>query len=281
MKGAAPRLVAAAILLLLLVPASLADHVYSHRYVLGGRLVGSNGEPLPGRVMEFLSTGDDFLDTCREGQQIITDASGDFEFCYHVHDLQPSTRVGARHGNASAMAPVNLPFRKTTLLLREPNETGIAPQDWTTSYRIAGRAWQPGPQTLEGVQVFGTAVVALAVNLTVHGVNASPAVFRTTTDGFGDFDLVVQTDEDPANLSLTLEAHGRAQPVQLDTLFHRTDAPIYVSPAGAAANQPPVTPRTSLDAAPGSATPPVSAGLAIAMTLGLVISVALSRRKKA
>lgn len=281
MKAAAPRLLAAAFLLVLLAPAAFADHVYSHRYVLGGRLVGSDGWPLPGRIMEFVSTGDDFLDTCREGQQIITDAFGDFEFCYHVHELQPSTRVGARHGNISSMVPVNLPFRKTTLLLREPNETGVAPPDWGASYRIAGRAWQPGPQRLEGVQVFGTAVVGLAVNLTVHGVNASPAVFRTTTDGFGDFDLVVRTDEDPANLSLTLEAQGRAQPVQMDTFFHRTDAPIYVSPAGAASGQPTPTPRTAFDSAPGSATPPVGAGLVLAVALGLVISVALSRRKNA
>lgn len=272
---------AALLVALLLIPSIAADHVYSHRLVVDGRLVGNEGAPLAGREIELFSEGDDFLEPCREGpHQSITDASGDFRFCFHQHELSAATKVGVRHGNATAVRPVDVATRRMTMMLREPNETSAAPEDWNSTYRVGGRVWRPGPQALESVQVFGVAVIGLPVNLSVRGPDGSETVFRTQTDAYGDFDLVVETEADPTTLSLTLEAMGRAQPTQLDAFFHRTQAPVYVS----AITDTPGTadaPAVSFPAQPGSTTPRVNPILVVALALGLVAAVLLSRRKPA
>lgn len=278
---------AALLLLALLALPSLvqADHVYSHRYVVDGRLLGSDGLPLPGREVTISVQGDDFLERCREGSEPVTDERGDFRFCYHIHALQAGSYVNVTYGNATAMRSVDVAFRRTHVLLRETNETGIAPPNWSETYRISGRAWRPGPIELEGVQVFGEAVIGLPVNLTVHGQNATPAVFTTRTDGYGDFDLelTVLPDAKPEEITMTLEAMGRGQPVALESFFHRSYSPIYVALTDApdVPDRPiDVSPQTD-PSAPGSGTPRVSPVLVVAMALALVAAVVLSRRKGA
>ena len=268
----------ALVALALLASGAVADHVYSHRFVFEGRLVGSDGLPLPGREVGFFSSGEDFLEPCREGpHQSVTDESGDFRFCFHHHELASGARAGVRVGNASVDRPVDVAFRRTVVTLREENETGVAPPDWNTTYRISGRAWKVGPTTLEGIEVYGVAAVGLQVNLTVRGADDSVQTFQTETDGFGDFDLVVDAP-DHDNVSLTLEASGRPQPVHLDTVSHRTYAPIYLPGETAGTKEDSTTPPRANEA-PGSSTPRVNPVLVVALALGLVVAVLLSRRK--
>jgi hypothetical protein len=134
---------------------------------------------------------------------------------------------------------------------------------------------------LEGIQVFGEAVIGLPVNLTVHLPNGSDQVFHSVTDGFGDYDLVVETAADPALLSVSIEAKGRAQPVQLDTFFHRTHAPVYVTLSDGVIPTAPGGRQGAVDEAPGSTTPRVNPVLVVALALGLVAAIVLSRRKGA
>lgn len=270
-----------ACLLALIAPSALADHVYSHRYVLEGRLVGSDGVPLPGRLVEFFSDGEDFPEPCRDGpHQSVTDEWGDFRFCFHHHELAPGTSVGVRSGNASVERPADAAMRRTVVTLREPNETGVAPANWSSTYRISGRAWQVGPTSLEDVEVYGVAVIGLPVNLTVHGDDGSEQRFQTVTDGFGDFDLVVETPG-TQDVSLSVEATGRPQPVHFDALSHRTFVPVYLPGAAVSGTRDDgfggVPPAPSQ--APGSATPRVNPVLVVAVALGFVAAVLLSRRK--
>ena len=263
--------------LVLLASSALADHVYSHRFVFEGRLVGSDGLPLPGRVVEFFSSGEDLLEPCREGpHRSVTDEWGDFRFCFHHHELEAGARAGVRVGNASVERAVDVAFRRTVVTLREPNETGTAPPGWETTYRISGRAWKVGPTELEGIAVYGVAAIGLPVNLTVRASDGSAQTFATQTDGFGDFDLVVET-ADHDNVTLTLEAAGRPQPMHMDTIYHRTYAPIYL-PGDVVGTQDEQPVRRSSEA-PGSSTPRVNPVLVVALALGLVVAVLLARRK--
>lgn len=275
------KLLALLALTLALAPA-LADHVYSHRYVIDGRLVGADGWPLPGREIRLAAEGIDLLETCREGSSPVTDERGDFRFCYHLHEIEPGGRVTATYGDASATRGVDVAFRRSHVLLREPNETGVEAPGWNVTYRISGRAWRPGPMELESVNVFGEAVVGLPVNLTVHASDGSTTKFASHTDGYGDFDLEVETVAAPDTLTLTLEALGRGQPTQLEPFFHRTYATIYVAPVGAPVEEGPATTpaATAFDDAPGSATPRINPVLVVALALGLVAAVLLSRRQK-
>lgn len=266
---------------LLFLPVVAADHVYSHRYIIDGRLVGVDGLPLPGREIELMVEGDEFFTPCRDWSHPITNENGDFEFCYHMHELQAGSRLTVSHGNASETRGVDVAFRRTNLVLREENESGVEPPTWKSTYRISGRVWRPGPIELEGVKVFGEAVVDLPVNLTIHADDGSLKVVTTHTNGYGDFDLELETVEDPSNLSLTLEALGRGQPTQLSAFSHRTYATIYVPPNAPAqsgersAQEPDEGSRPS---PPGSATPRVNPVLGVAFVLALVAAMLLSRR---
>ena len=270
-----------ALVVLFACSGALADHVYSHRFVFEGRLVGSDGTPLPGKEVEFFSERTDFLEPCREGpHQSVTDEWGDFRFCFHHHELDAGTRVGVRAGNASVERPADIAMRRSVVTLREPNETGVAPPNWSSSYRVSGRAWQVGPTELEQVAVYGIAVIALPVNLTVRGEGAGEQTFQTQTDGFGDFDLVVET-ADAENVSLTVEAMGRPQPVALDTLSHRTFAPIYLPGVDALAlkEEGVSVPPLERAQAPGTTTPRANPVLMVAVALALVAAILLSRRR--
>lgn len=267
--------------LLLLGPA-LADHVFSHRLVVEGRLVDANGAPIPGREVELFTEGEDLLAPCRgEGQERVTDEYGDFRFCFHHHEVGPGTRVGVRSGNATTIKPVDVAFRRMMMLLRDDNATGLAPPAWNETYRISGRAWRVGPTTLEGVAVYGVAVIDLDVNLTVRDQNNATTTFHSRTDGFGDFDLVIETPANASNLSLTLEAQSRAQPTQLDPFFHRTYAPLYLPGEIDPSMMPAADPffGDSFTAAPGSTTPKADPMLFVLVAIGLVAAVAISRRK--
>lgn len=263
--------------LALLATPALADHVYSHRFIFEGRLVGEDGAPLPGRTIEFFSEREEFLEPCRERpHQSVTDEFGDFRFCFHHHELEAGARAGVTAGNATLVRPVDVAFRRSVVNLREPNETGVAPPGWNSTYRISGRAWTVGPTELEGIAVYGIAAIDLPVNLTVRPAGGNESVFRTRTDAFGDFDLVIET-EDAENVSLTLEAAGRSQPVALDPFFHRSYAPIYLPGEFDATKQDVITREGG--AAPGSSTPRVNPVLVVALALGLVAAILLSRRK--
>ena len=265
---------------LLAIPLVTADHVYSHRLVIDGRLLGNDGLPLPGRVVTVASTGQDLLEPCREGSRVITDESGDFRFCYHIHELAPSTRYNLSYGNTSVERPVDVAMRRSFLVLVEPNETGTAPENWSQTFRVSGRAWRPGPTTLEGVRVFGEAMTSLPVNLTVHDGEGNTNTFRSQTDGYGDYDLIVQEPANATQLTVTVEAMGRSQPVPLDATAHRAFAPIYVPYAGDAVHEPTKIGTGPTEQRPGSASPRADPVIVIAVAIGLVIAIAVSRRKK-
>lgn len=272
------------VLALALVPAlASADHVYSHRFVFEGRLVGGDGLPLPGRLVQFYSTGETFVRPCGASASTpVTDDWGDFRFCFHAHDLKTSTRTGVRVGNLTVVKPMDTGFRRTIVLMQEPNETGVAPEGWATTYRVAGKAWQPGPTLLEQVHVFGLAVTDLPVNLTVETASGTRTL-QTVTDGFGDFDLRVELapEDDPEAAVVTIEAMGRTLPVQLDPVTHRTTAPVYVEAAktGDIVASFPQSVQTARVASPGD-TPPLSMGLVSAVALALVAAIGYAQRRR-
>lgn len=276
-------LLALALLLPLAAPAA-GDHVYSHRYVLEGRLMGNDGAPLPGRAVEFVAEGDDFFEPCAGTPlDARTDASGDFRFCFHKHDLKASARVGVRAGNASAMRQVDTALRRTVVTLVEPNETGVAPPDWNLTHLVAGRVWRQGPGEMEGVRVFGETSPHVLVNLTMRtGVDAG-SNFQAQTDAYGDFRFLLRLlrEEDAANVTLDIEALGHRQPTRtLDLDTHRLTVGILLprafpgDVAPAQVDLPPAAPQ------PGTTTPPVHPALFVFIALGLVASILLSRRKK-
>src|ERR1700737_1294865 len=99
------RFALAALALLLVLPSAAADHVYSHRLVLYGRLVDSQSHPLGGvaisaRAVDYSAASGGHVQPHtetgafgRRTTRAVTDAGGFFMFCQHVHTV--SREVGA------------------------------------------------------------------------------------------------------------------------------------------------------------------------------------------
>lgn len=276
-------LLASLALVLLLAPVAGADHVYAHRFVLEGRLLGSDGAPLANRTVEFFSVGDEFPEHCVGGSQPVTDENGDFRFCFHKHELDPRTQVGARAGNASATKAMDTAFRKSVVILTEPHETGLAPEGWNASHLLAGRVWRSGPQVVEGVRVYGDVLAGVPVNVTVRVALDTLATFQAETDRFGDF--AVPFEVDPAlpaeDVLVEVEAMGQRQTRGLDAFSHRLTVG-FMLPSETLPRQDEVDvafPRPERAPLPGESTGRVGVGLVAVMGLAALGAVLLARRQ--
>lgn len=269
------------VLATLLAPSAAGDHVFSHRFTFEGRLVGSDQLPLPGRIVEFFATGDEFLVPCADRpHQSVTDQWGDFRFCFHKHELSTSTTVGVSVGNVTISRPMDTAFRRTIVALREPNETGVAPPGWNETYRITGRAWSPGATVLEDVRVFGLAVANVPVNVTVETPDGT-TTFASSTDDFGDFDIEIVTSEAPQDVTVRMEALGSVQAARLNGITHRTTAPIYLPPHdGGDGDVQASFPQARVESVPGTTTPSASPALVSGVMLAVIGAIWLARRKK-
>lgn len=263
------------LMVLLLVPAGAADHVFSHRFIVEGRLIGGDGLPLAGRVVELNVTGERLSEPCVGGHDRVTDAWGDFRFCFHRHEVSPLGVVRVSSGNASSTRPLDADLRRMVFFLVDENATGVAPQGWETTYKVDGRVWERGLLILEGVRVSGVTYPTTKVNLTllnVSDVTGRGAYYSLLTDSFGDFAANIQFSlpqhAPVAIMRLSVEGFEGRVEVPADTRFHRNAVDLVYPLEGAPVGAP-----------PGSRSGPFSAALILAVALALSVSVAVVTRK--
>jgi len=280
LSGGAVSCVVAAILLAGL-PVVGADHVYSHRYVFEGRVVGADGLPLAGEVVEFYAEGDDFLDACSDTtQQAVTDQWGDFRFCFHKHDLGSTTGVGVRVAGHDYPKPLDTAFRRSVVFIEIEERNGTAPPAWNTTYRFGGKVWQgTGPRSLEGVEVFGIARADMPVNVTVSVDGVEQEAFATVTDGYGDFDVEIVTNASVDNVTVSFEAGGTDHLAQPSASHHRTTVGLFLPPDYVARRTPEAT-STPIPAVPGTTTPPLTSVVVLGLGLALVAAVVVAKRRR-
>lgn len=279
MRGAPRALLLA---LLLAAPLSAAEHVYSHRLTLEGRLLGADGLPLPGRTVEFVSEGATFDEPCvGEAPRSVTDERGDFRFCWHTHEIPAGARVGVRAGNATTLQGVDTLLRTVTVLARDPTRNGTSPAGWATTFDVRGRVWRLGSAILENVEVHGLTVEDAPVNVTVRAPGEPVALFQAVTDRFGDYALRIDLKPgvDPATVGLVVESMGVEMRQSLDAASHRNQVDVRLPPALGAHDDRALVELISRDA-PGSSTPPVSPLLVAAIAVVLAGAVALARVKE-
>jgi hypothetical protein len=264
--------VLALLLALLMQPLAGADHVYSHRFVVEGRLMGADGLPLRGAPIQVSTQGANLVAPCSEAQRAVTDEQGDFRFCYHVHALDASALVTVRAPGANATLPIDVALRHLTFFLHDETRNGTQPPDWNDTYRIAGRVWHGGATTLEGVPVYGTALAQVAVNLTLTSEGDRGSVLASQTDGYGDYDVTIRLVDGAmaANTTVHVETLGYQQNVTLDPRLHRSAVDFALQSDA---------PEPVAHARPGSKAPPVSPLLLAATVLALTASFWIARRK--
>ncbi len=255
-----------------------AEHVYSHRFVFEGRVLGADGYPAPGQQVEFYAIGGNFTEACQmEPDRSITDEFGDFGFCFHVHELQSTTRVGVRVGDESAEKPMDTGFRRSYAVLRLPDVDGTEPEGWNETHRLKGKVWKNGPQNLEGVFVYGAAIQRAQVNISFELPDGTVTREWLTTDGYGDYDGTFRLADgiDATEIRVTLESMGQTHARRLDPVSHvltvgfilRADRAPSVGAQG-------FSDDISEGPYPGEGIPPIAIGtigLYAALTLAIVI----------
>lgn len=223
------RLVLAGLAALLVValPTVLADHAYSHRYLIYGRVVDSDGNAV--RAVTVLVATRHFFpnpEGCRslEGSRtdafgktdtsIVTNEFGEFVYCYHEHAMSR-----AEPGEATVTVPevgysTNITFDPylresiVPIVLSAPHPNATHALD--TSYTVLGRVWEPHPAgvQLEGNTVFGLTLVDSRVNLTLALPDGTVLTNSTRSNDYGDFAVRFHVPTRVVGGTVTLEASG-------------------------------------------------------------------------
>lgn len=277
----------------LLAPVATADHAYSHRFVFEGRLLDAEGLPIPDVEVAFYSIGQQFPEACpSDGHRPITDENGDFRFCFHAHELDPNTRVGVIAGNATLEKAMDTAFRRTVVTLVDAQAQGVAPAEWEDTFSITGKVWRSGSGIVEGVPVFGNAVIDAPVNLTLALPDGSHTEFELATDGFGDFDATFRIDEDvnASEVRVLVESMGMVHERSLDLFSHRSTVGFFLPAQSATgpglnvnfpSSDAPAIGAEAMDdsKAPGARSPAIPAALVAAVGLGAVVML-IARRNR-
>lgn len=237
----------AGLLLVQLLPVATADHAYSHRYVIWGRVVDAEGNPVPGQEVKL-----DYQDFENEGScgnqpgsdteafgptrtRPVTNEFGEFVFCTHAHRMSravPGTSILTVEGtDVRAEVPVD-PYLRTvfvplTLDAEHPDANATAFEEW---YTVQGRLWRPTDEArVEGVPVWGDTLEGVPVNVTLEIPGQEPIHANTTSNNYGDFALRIPIDSRPSGGTVTVEAEGEmfkesVEPA-LGTTFLRAEFP--------------------------------------------------------
>lgn len=257
------------VVLVLLVPLAVADHVYSHRVIVEGRLVGGNGLPLAGVPVHVEGQGESFRDACVDPQRGVTDENGDFWFCFHKHELARDAAVTVWAGNASAQRFLDLDLRKMSFLLLDADALGVAPPGWDDEFRVSGRVWSFSPSDLDGVAVSGVALARERVSVSL-GSGGSWSNYPLVTDQFGDFDssLRVLNGSEFDSLLVDVWASGSTVSSSFNLTFHRVFVDVKL----------PVEEPVRW-VVPGSTSPPVAPALPLIVGAASIAMVIYQRKK--
>jgi len=231
-------LAAVALLLVGAGPAA-ADHAYSHRYVIVGRVIDVLGEPAMGWFASATFSGVTPDGACSLSPQSAptTNAYGDFFLCYHVHAISGGT-VTVSGDSFSQSFNLNLNLRKTVVSIQLPGtwatKDANAVSNFPTQYTVRGRVWQPAPGTnLEGVPVNGVALTNEPVSVHMiynSGSERAPAP-APVTNAYGDFATTISLGDALTGGVVHVTAHGvavSASGIALDTRFMVSDVDVIV-----------------------------------------------------
>lgn len=211
--------------LVLLAAPAVADHVYTHRYTVSGRVLGPDGAPLANVTVEALVDGVSSREgdcKARAGEIRVsalkladanrTNGYGDFEVCAHVHALRSASSVQLRVAdgpwrNLTVDPGVRLTFI-TVQLDERPADAGEPAPDWNRTLLVRARYWQPSrsPLELDFVPALGEALAGRAVHSALEG-----RVGRATsvTDAYGDLAYYARVNATAGNVTLTADGAER------------------------------------------------------------------------
>lgn len=278
------------LLVLLLAPLARADHVYSHRYIVLGRVLDAQGAPVANvRVaLGFENMTPEGGCNDQPGTETeaygktqtrpTTNALGEFTFCVHTHVITPMhhaeglLRVADAEGRAlvEVRFPLDPDFRISYVLARLPDASpGADAHALDAVATLAGRAWRFGPTLVEAVPVNGTTVNRAPVNITFHHDGMDETI-RTTTNNYGDFAWRANVTSPVRDGSVDVEILGRSYHGAYDAADGISYLKLNLSAEPGALNNSVVGEPTAASAPAATTTPKTTPGAELALGLAAI-----------
>ncbi len=208
------------------VPA-VADHEYSHRYYVIGRVVDTDGNPLQGVQVEvtFDGAGQSFEGECPGAHpptsSPVTDAVGKYLICKHLHSVpdQGVEVVISPQGGETVRRAIDADHRRTIQHFQLDGSTGSVGdvESFSSSLTLRGFAWRPNDDVrVAGQSVNGVMLKEHPVSLEVTFPDGSTAEADATTDGYGDYEVVLE--DVPADIEGTEVTVSSVDSISGDTV---------------------------------------------------------------
>lgn len=222
-----------------LTPLALADHAYSHRYIVYGRVVDAAGNPAAGILVDLgtenfpgaegpcaQQPGTDTDAFGRTESRPVTNAFGEYTFCFHAHEIN---RVDPPRGHVS-IAEHNLtiditfdPYTRATFV---PVKLPVTLDDASDAplrgnYTVIGRLWEPSGErvSVERIGVFGHTVDRTPVNVTLELSDGTKLHAETSTNNYGDFAVRIPTQARVTAGTVILDVRGETFTAAVDPEF--------------------------------------------------------------
>ena len=221
-----------------LLPLAQADHAYSHRYIIFGRVVDSTGLPVPGLSVQLAFEDLDTEGSCGNQPgteteafgptrtQPVTNEYGEFMFCTHAHRMSRALpgrailtlpALGVRE---EAEVDVYWRHAYVPIQLDAPHPNARPPSNMT--HTVVGTLWRRGETTVEGIPVFGETVDQANVTVRVEVPGRDPILLASRTNNYGDFALRVPLDANVTTGRVVVEALNKTFTQTLDTRLGAT-----------------------------------------------------------
>ena len=217
---------AALLALLLLAPVAAADHAFSHRVYVMGRVLDAEGLPVPGEPVSVAFEGLTPLGACLGSKAETTSETGDFVVCRHAHGFAAANATIEVAGLRATRA-VDPVLRGVEVLLRTeaPRPRGSIQGDlaFRATFRVEGRAFAllSAPEPLEGVPV--NASPRAGENATAR---LGDATGTAVVDDHGVYSIDLSVGEVPPGAHVVVEVGGAAWSVEASPVFRRANVDV-------------------------------------------------------
>lgn len=222
--GAKAVFLSLAFLALAALPLAAADHAYSHRYIVYGRVIDSENYPVPGLTVDLgyekpfeaegpcanqPGTETDAFGATRTSP--VTNQYGEFTFCFHTHSMSRSSpgtgilRIESLNVEKKIEFDGYMRYSPVVVKLDAPQATANK-TILDESYTVFGRAWKNAGTDIrvEGIRVYGDTLHNEPANVTFTYNGKEPITLSTTTNNYGDFSLRVPVTERPTSGTVTM-----------------------------------------------------------------------------
>lgn len=219
--------IASAILASAVVPTALADHAYSHRYIVYGRVVDAEGVPMQGLDVAATIERQDVEGQCDTNKppatQRVTNSLGEYFWCFHTHRMGGSGIFTVGVENETVTDDLDTQLRKSRVDFRLGSHLGRHGDagKFNTTYTLAVTAWEPGATGVEGIQVEGTALRGRSLTATIEYNGGKEKTATATTNDYGDATFIFDLGEPLQSGAATVQSQrGEKASGPLDPTFH-------------------------------------------------------------